>query len=133
MIQRHWVTVAAVNGMIAVIAGAFGAHYLRTRLRPELLNAYEVGVRYEMYHALALLAVAWLASRRPGRLINASGVCMTIGIVLFTGSLYALALTGVTKLGLITPFGGLLLIVGWLLMAVAGTKSAPIDAQAAAV
>jgi len=119
--------------MIAVIAGAFGAHYLQTHLAPKLLHAFEVGVRYQMYHALALLAVAWLASRRPGRLINASGVCMTIGIVLFTGSLYALALTGVTKLGLITPFGGLLLIVGWLLLAVAGAKSAPADGQAVTV
>jgi len=122
MKRMHWVAVAALNGMIAVIAGAFGAHYLETRLEAKAMNAFKVGVQYQMYHALALLAVAWLASRRPGRLINAAGTCMLLGIVCFTGSLYLLSLAGWTWLGPVTPLGGLLMIIGWLLLAIVALR-----------
>lgn len=116
----RWVTLAALNGMMAVIAGAFGAHALRGRLDLEARLIFEVGARYQMYHALALLAVAWMSSLQTSRLVRMSGVCMVLGIVLFSGSLYGLALTGMRWLVAITPLGGLLLVVGWLLLAVAG-------------
>ena len=115
-----WVTLAALNGMIAVIAGAFGAHALKGRIGLEARLVFDLGARYQMYHALALLAVAWVISIQSSRLARMSGVCMVLGIVLFSGSLYGIALTGTRSLGAVTPLGGLLLIVGWLLLAVAG-------------
>jgi uncharacterized membrane protein YgdD (TMEM256/DUF423 family) len=117
---RNWVIVAAVNGFIAVAAGAFGAHALKTRLDPKLLETFDVGARYQMYHALALLATAWLIAQYPSRTATASGYCFAIGIVVFSGSLYALSLSGVRWLGAITPIGGTLFLVGWLLLAWAG-------------
>lgn len=123
MNPMRWVAVASINGLIAVVAGAFGAHYLKTHLDAKALNAFDVGVRYQMYHALALLAVAWVMSRRPSRVASASAACMLLGIVLFTGSLYALALVGWTWLGPVTPLGGALLMVGWLLLAIAALRN----------
>ena len=94
--------------------GAFGAHALKARLAPEQLAVYEVGVRYHMYHALALLAVAWACTRWPGsNTVTASGWLFVAGTVLFSGSLYLLALTGTRWLGAITPIGGVLWLVGW--------------------
>jgi len=118
----RWVAVAAINGLIAVVAGAFGAHYLKSHLDAEALNAFEVGVHYQMYHALALLAVAWVMSVRPARLVSASAVCMLLGIVLFTGSLYVMTLLGWKWIGPVTPVGGALLMVGWLLLAIAALR-----------
>jgi uncharacterized membrane protein YgdD (TMEM256/DUF423 family) len=99
---------------VGVAFGAFGAHGLRGRLSPEMLAIFETGVRYQMYHALALLAVAALALSPGGRLIHAAGWCFTAGIVIFSGSLYALALTGTTTFGAITPLGGLAFLAGWI-------------------
>ena len=95
---------------LAVGLGAFGAHALKSRLTPDMLAIFETGVRYQVYHALALLLLA--ALRGP----NKSGWCFTAGIVLFSGSLYLLALTGVRKWGAVTPIGGLLFLAGWLIM-----------------
>ncbi len=118
-----WVAVAAVNGLMAVIAGAFGAHALKDRLEPGQLATFEVGVRYQMYHALGLMAVAWVMSVRPTRVATASAVCMLVGIVLFSGSLYGLSLAKWRWLGPITPIGGLCFIVGWVLLAIAALKT----------
>lgn len=117
-----WITIAAINGLMAVAAGAFAAHALRDRLTPSDLDAFEVGARYQMYHALALLAVAWVVANRPSRIATGAGVCMLLGIVLFSGSLYVLALTPL-NVGLITPLGGLSLILGWVLLAIAGSRT----------
>lgn len=103
----------AVSALIAVLAGAFGAHALRERLPSELLAAFETGARYQMYHALALFAVAWATTQWPHRLVSLSGWLFIAGTVLFSGSLYVLALTGVTWWGAVTPVGGVLLLAGW--------------------
>ncbi len=99
--------------------GAFGAHGLRGRLTPEMLAVFETGVRYHMYHALALLATAALMTRVDGRAVVVAGWSFLAGILIFSGSLYALALTGVTTLGAITPIGGLAFLIGWAALAVA--------------
>lgn len=115
----RWAAIAAVNGLLAVAAGAFGAHALAKRLDPGELATFDVGVRYHMYHALALFAVAWLMSLRSSRAIRVSASCMMAGIVLFSGSLYGMSFTGWRWLGPVTPIGGMLLMTGWLLLAVA--------------
>ena len=99
--------------LIAVITGAFAAHALKTRLSPDMFQVFEVAVRYQMYHALGLIAVAWAAAQWSNQLIAASGWLFVAGIVIFSGSLYILSLTGVRWLGAITPIGGLAFIVGW--------------------
>jgi uncharacterized membrane protein YgdD (TMEM256/DUF423 family) len=117
--DRTFLFVGAVMGFVGVALGAFGAHGLRTRLSPEMLAIFETGVRYQMYHALALVATAAFAARLDGRAVTAAGWCFTAGIFIFSGSLYALALSGVTVLGAITPIGGLAFLAGWILLAVA--------------
>ena len=115
----------AVSAFIAVLAGAFGAHALRARIPPDALAIFETAARYQMYHALALLASAWAVRRwpasAPGRW---AGWAFVLGTVLFSGSLYALALTGVRALGLVTPIGGVVLLAGWICLALA-TRSRP--------
>jgi len=118
-----WMTVAALNGLIAVAAGAFGAHALKTRLAPADLAIFEVGARYQMYHALALLAVAAVAAAKPSAAVSAAGVCFALGIILFSGSLYGLSLLGWKWLGPITPIGGGLFLVGWGLLGWTGLAS----------
>ena len=117
-----WFAAAALFGGTGVALGAFAAHALKARLSEELLVVFEVGVRYQMYHALALFAVAWAASRWPGIWTSISGWSMIVGIVLFSGSLYLMALTGARWLGAITPVGGLLLLLGWLALAIGALK-----------
>jgi len=112
--DRLFFSLGALSGLVSVAAGAFGAHTLRARLSPESLAVFETGARYQMYHALALLAVAWVASRWPGSLPQLAGWLFVTGTVLFSGSLYALALTGARWLGAITPLGGVALLAGWL-------------------
>jgi len=107
---------------LAVAAGAFGAHGLRERLAPDMLAVFETGARYQMYHALALLGVAWAAGRWPGGLTTAAGWCFLAGIALFSGSLYVLSISGVRWLGAITPIGGLAFLVGWMLLAAAAWR-----------
>ena len=117
--QRTFFLIGAVAGGLGVALGAFGAHALRGRLTEQMLSVFETGVRYHMYHALALLLVASVADRLGGRLLNAAGWSFTAGIVLFSGSLYVLAATGVTTLGAITPLGGLAFLIGWFCLAAA--------------
>lgn len=120
---RTWIGIAAINGLIAVAAGAFGAHTLKEKLDPKMLAVFETGARYQMYHALALLAVAWVMSTQPTRLVQASAWLMLIGIILFSGTLYGLALLDWRWLGPVTPVGGLSLMVGWLLLAISAFRS----------
>jgi len=122
--DRLFAAVGAASGFIAVAAGAFGAHALKARLTPDLLAVFDTGARYQMFHALALLAVAWAATRWPGRWVHAAGWCFVAGTVLFSFSLYALALTGMRGFGAITPFGGGLFLAGWLLLALAAARGA---------
>lgn len=111
--------VGALMGCVGVGLGAFGAHGLRGRLSPEMLVVFETGVRYHMYHALALLATAALMTRVETRGMVVAGWSFVAGIFIFSGSLYALALTGVTALGAITPIGGVAFLVGWIALALA--------------
>ena len=116
--------VGAVAAFIGVGFGAFGAHGLRGRLTPEMLAVFETGVRYQMYHAFAIFATGLLMARMGGWLVSTAGWLFTIGIVLFSGSLYALALSGVRVLGAVTPLGGLCFLAGWLALAYAALRSA---------
>jgi uncharacterized membrane protein YgdD (TMEM256/DUF423 family) len=115
--DRIFFSLGALSAFLSVAAGAFGAHALRTRLSPELLTTFETAARYQMYHALGLLAVAWAASRWPGPLVHWAGWLFVVGTALFSGSLYALALTGVRWLGAITPLGGAAFLAGWACLA----------------
>lgn len=121
MTARFAATAGAVLAGIGVALGAFGAHALRARLEPRSLEIYETGVRYQMYHAFALLAVAWLLSRNIPAAANA-GWAFMLGTLLFSGSLYLMALTGWRWLGPVTPLGGAAFLVGWLLLALAASK-----------
>jgi len=110
--------VAALLGAAGVIMGAFGAHMVQDRIEPELFEIYQTGALYHLLHAVALLAVSvWLRWAPRRRLLHAACICFTLGILIFSGSLYTLALTDTRWLGAITPIGGVLLIVGWLLTA----------------
>jgi uncharacterized membrane protein YgdD (TMEM256/DUF423 family) len=120
--ERLFLAAAAISAAISVAAGAFGAHALRARLSPELLAAFETGARYEMYHAIGLGLAAWAASRFPGAAAAWAGGLFLAGTVLFSGSLYALALTGVRGLGAVTPFGGLAFIAGWVALALSAIR-----------
>jgi uncharacterized membrane protein YgdD (TMEM256/DUF423 family) len=114
-----WFIAGSLAGALAVMLGAFAAHGLKGRLSPEALVVFETGVRYHMVHALALIAVSWASDRWPGPWAWAAGWAFVIGIAVFSGSLYFLALTGARWLGAITPLGGLLLIAGWIFLAIA--------------
>ncbi len=113
---RVFFALGALLGFLAVALGAFGAHALGTRLPPDRLAIYETGVRYQMYHALALLAAAW-ACERFGAPAGAAGWAFVAGIVIFSGTLYALAFGAPRWLGAVTPVGGVCFLAGWLLLA----------------
>ena len=115
--DRFFFIAGSISAFLAVALGAFAAHGLKTKLSPEMFNIFEVGVRYHMYHALALLVVAWASTRWPGGNINAAGWLFLAGTIIFSGSLYLLSLTGLRWLGAITPIGGLAFLIGWLLLA----------------
>jgi uncharacterized membrane protein YgdD (TMEM256/DUF423 family) len=117
--ERLFLTLGALSAGLSVAAGAFGAHALRERVEPRLLDVFETAARYQMYHALALLAVGWLASRVTSGWLTASGWLFVAGTVLFSGSLYAMTFTGLRALGAITPIGGVCFIAGWLALAIA--------------
>lgn len=121
--NRHFALLGTSSAAIGVGAGAFGAHALGTRLAPELLDVFETAARYQMYHALALLIVAVVAGRWPHVLVRASGWLFVTGTLLFSGSLYALALTGVRGLGAVTPVGGVCFLAGWLCLGMAATRA----------
>lgn len=115
--MKLWLTTGALYGFLGVAFGAFGAHALRARLSADMLAIWKTAVDYQFYHALALLLVGLWIAQQPARALNAAGICFALGILLFSGSLYALALSGVRVLGAITPFGGLLFLLGWLSLA----------------
>ncbi len=117
--SRLFTTLGAISAFIAVAAGAFGAHGLRAKLSPQYLDIFETAARYQMYHALALLAVAFVADRWPGPAAAWAGWLFVVGTVIFSGSLYLLALTGIRWLGAITPIGGVAFMAGWICLALA--------------
>lgn len=129
---RQFFRIGALSAGLAVAAGAFGAHALRARIEPRLLEVFETGARYQMYHALALLAVAWLLDRvadpqqpdsRAARAATIAGWAFIAGTVLFSGSLYAMAFTGIRVLGAITPLGGVAFLTGWASLALAASRA----------
>jgi uncharacterized membrane protein YgdD (TMEM256/DUF423 family) len=120
--ERLFFALGSVSGFLGVALGAFAAHALKGRVEPDLLVIFETGVRYQMYHAFALLAVGWASTRWPGKAVNASGWLFVAGTIIFSGSLYALSLGGARWLGAITPLGGLALLAGWLCLAWAAWK-----------
>jgi uncharacterized membrane protein YgdD (TMEM256/DUF423 family) len=120
--ERLFLALGALSAAISVAAGAFGAHALKSRLPAELLAVFETGARYQMYHALGLLAAGWAVSRTSGAAAVSAGWLFAAGTVLFSGSLYALALTGVRALGAVTPLGGVAFIAGWIALAVAALR-----------
>lgn len=121
--DRLFFLIGALSAFVGVALGAFGAHGLKDRLGADMLATFEIGVRYQMYHAFALFAAAWAATRWPGALVNAAGWLFVAGTIVFSGSLYLLSLTGQRWLGAITPLGGLAFLAGWVCLAVACWKS----------
>lgn len=120
--DRVLFALGAASALIAVGAGAFGAHALRARLSPELLAVFETATRYQMYHALGLFAAAWAVTRWPGPWAIRAGWLFVVGTALFSGSLYALALSGVRWLGAVTPFGGIAFLAGWVCLLLAARR-----------
>jgi uncharacterized membrane protein YgdD (TMEM256/DUF423 family) len=124
--DRLFFVLGGLSAGSAVALGAFGAHALKARLSPDVLAAYETGVRYQMFHALALMAVAWAGTRWPNSAaITASGWLFVAGTLLFSGSLYALSLSGVRGLGAVTPIGGLAWLLGWVALVWGVAKATP--------
>jgi len=120
---RFFFLIGSILGLLGVGLGAFAAHGLKERLPAEMLAIFEVGVRYQMYHALALLGVAWAAGRWPGGLTTAAGWLFITGTLIFSGSLYVLALSGLRWLGAVTPLGGTALLAGWFLLILAAWRA----------
>lgn len=121
--ERIFIAIAGILGATGVAAGAFGAHALRERLDPDLLRVWNTAAEYHLLHAVALLGVAWLAQRSPGTATSVAGWALIVGVVLFSGSLYTMALSGVRWLGAITPLGGLAFIIGWVAIVVASFRA----------
>lgn len=117
LMERHFLSAGAFSAFIAVAAGAFGAHYLKGRLDPEMLVVFETAVRYQMYHALALALLAIAIQNKSGKWGRAAGWLFIWGTILFSGSLYVLSLTGIKWFGIITPLGGLAFLSGWFAFA----------------
>ena len=120
--MRLWLLIAAINGFLAVAAGAFGAHGLQHRLDPHGLETFETGARYQMYHALAIGLAAFAIRGNAAAPAQGAAILFLAGIVLFSGSLYALALTNARALAMITPVGGLAFLAGWIALAFAATR-----------
>ena len=114
--DRFFFVAGSFLAFFAVALGAFAAHGLKTRLTPDMFNIFEIGVRYHMYHALALLAVAWASSSWPDSKAHLAGWAFIVGILIFSGSLYVLSASGIRWLGAITPLGGIAFLVGWILL-----------------
>ena len=119
---RVFLMLAAFFGFTGVALGAFAAHGLKNRLSEQYLAIFHTGVTYQLVHTLALLGVALLATQLQSRLVTWAGVCFAVGIVLFSGSLYVLTMTGIGKLGIITPFGGAAFLAGWLCLGLAAWR-----------
>lgn len=123
MSGRFWLLAAGLLGATGIVFGSFGAHVLQDKLSPKDLATFEIGVRYQMYHALALAALAgWTRDERTPAVLSAAGWCLIIGTVLFSGSLYALVTTGPRALGAVAPLGGSALIAGWALVVVGAAR-----------
>ena len=123
MLSKTFITIAAISGLLAVAIGAFGAHGLKGRVAEDLLAVYQTGVHYHFYHTLALLSVGILLLHYPqASLLHWSGWLFVVGMLIFSGSLYVLAVTGIRWLGAITPIGGVALIIGWLVLALAAYR-----------
>ncbi|MEY4630638.1 MAG: hypothetical protein RIQ81_758 [Pseudomonadota bacterium] len=123
MLWTTWIAFGALMGMIGVAAGAFGAHALKGRVDADLLVVFETGARYQMYHALALIGLGLMASRIDHAMLQVGGFSMLLGTLVFSGSLYALVMTGNRALGAVTPIGGAALIFGWLMVCVVALKA----------
>ena len=124
--SRFFLGVAAIIGFFSVVIGAFAAHGLKSVLAPEMLEIVKTGVQYQMYHALALMLVGlWLSHKPSAPGLKASGLAFILGILMFSGSLYAMALGAPYWLGPITPLGGLCFLIGWLLLLVAAWRTQP--------
>lgn len=121
--MKAFLIAAILFAFLAVAAGAFGAHFLRARLTPEALNAFEIAVRYQIYHALALIGIAWACTVYSDTLVFLAGWILIAGIILFSGSLFAMVFTGIRTLGLVTPIGGVALLIGWLSFLIGVIKS----------
>jgi len=119
---RWWLLIGSIAGLLGVAGGAFGAHALKTRLSEQMLANFETGTRYLLVHAVALLVVGVLASRPDTASLRLVGGAFTFGMVVFTGSLWLMALTDTRWLGAITPIGGTALIVGWTALAIAAAR-----------
>ncbi|MFD2640650.1 DUF423 domain-containing protein [Pseudomonas japonica] len=119
---RSFLLLAAFFGFTGVALGAFAAHGLKTRLSAEYLAVFQTGVTYQLIHALALFGVAILSVHLPGRLVTWAGSLFILGILLFSGSLYILTLSGIGKLGMITPLGGTAFLAGWLCLGLAAWR-----------
>ncbi len=117
--ERVFIRLGAGFGFLAVLLGAFGAHALKSRATPDELAAFETGARYQMFHALALFACAFSATRLQPRLVAVAGSAFVVGILLFCSSLYAIGVTGTKGFGAVTPFGGVAFLVGWAALALA--------------
>jgi len=122
--ERTFFIIGSILAFLGVAAGAFGAHGLRGRVSPELIDVFETAARYHIYHALGLLAVAWAVSRWPGTATTAAGWLFLAGVVLFSGSLYLMTFTGMRWLGAITPLGGVAFLAGWAALAWAAWRGA---------
>ncbi len=121
---RLFFAIASILGALSVAGGAFGAHALKGHLTETALGSFETGIRYQMYHALALLLVALLIKQSPNvSLLTVAGWCFIAGTVLFSGSLYGLSLAGIKALGPVTPLGGVAFIAGWICLAIASSKA----------
>ncbi len=116
--MKSILTIAAISGLLAVVLGAFGAHALKKMISPEMLEVYKTGVQYQFYHTFALLAVGVLMHFNTSKALQWSGYLFVVGILLFSGSLYVMTITGIKTLGIITPFGGTVWIVAWFLLMV---------------
>jgi len=121
---RLWLLLSAFAGFTGVALGAFAAHGLKSRLTPEYLAVFQTGTHYQLIHALALFGVGLLALHMPGRLVNLAGGACALGILRFSGSRYLLTLSGIGKLGMITPFGGVAFLIGWLCLGLAAWRQA---------
>jgi|TARA_B100001079_G_scaffold8104_1_gene6772 uncharacterized membrane protein YgdD (TMEM256/DUF423 family) len=117
-----WIVTGAVFGFLAVALGAFGAHGLKSKVTADTLSSFETAARYQIYHALALILVGVLANTVSSPLLEWSGRLFATGVVLFSGSIYLMVFTGVTSLGVVTPFGGLCFLAGWAALAVAAYR-----------
>ena len=114
--ERFFFTAGSLIAFLGVALGAFAAHGLKSRLTPDMLEIFETGMRYQMYHAFGLFAVAWASAHWPESNVNAAGWCFIIGIIVFSGSLFVLSLTGIRWLGAITPLGGVAFLIGWAIL-----------------